>query len=752
MLITSDATSFNSRANRKSRAAINIGLFLCVSVFALNAAQAAQAETLPAIDAVNSDGDIVVTAQKRQERLLDVPMAVTTIPAQVLVNGNVVQAKDYLIAVPGVQINTRQAGRTQINIRGVTSGNGGNPLVGITIDDIPFGSSTVFGGGSSVIPDLDPFILQSVEVLRGPQGTLYGASSMGGLVKFQTMSPSLTDINGALQTGLSGVTGGGGTGYSVRGAVNAPLVHDKLAVSLSAFYRKDPGYISDPSQGVKNQDDLRALGGRVAILGQLSDTFKICLSAIYQKQDQDMSSQMDTTITGQPLYGDLQHVRLPGTDGFHSRVQFYDLILDKEVGDVTLSSLSAYTRTKLANPSDFTLVDGGYAADVTGLPNPGAYFVNNVSTKKFTQEFRITSSDDKPISYIAGVYYGDEKSFLFQDEFAADQATGAIVSPSIYQSNTHSSYREYAAYATLTWKASEQFDIQAGGRYSHSLFKSSEFDTDNTGPIFQADARAKENPFTFSVSPRYHFSTNLMIYARVASGFRAGGANAGLPATIAPTFRSDDLVNYEIGMKGQTDNGRLSGTLATYYIDWSNIQITQRDNAGNSYLTNAGKAKSEGVEASLSAQPLDGLYLSSSLTYSHAVMNEDAPAGTFYGFKGDRLPFSAKWTATLGGEYRMPVGAKTSVFLAGNLLYTGQRLSDFVANSTQTRFNLPSFTTADLRIGADVGNVTATLFVRNVGDSRGFVSGRPLRSRARDPIAVSVITPRTIGASLSVKL
>jgi iron complex outermembrane recepter protein len=575
---------------------------------------------------------------------------------------------------------------------------------------------------------------------------------MGGLVKFDTQAPSLTTTTGAAQVGGSGIPDSGGTGYSVRGALSTPLVLDKLAVSVSGFYREDPGYITDPSLDRSNLDAEQSYGGRIAIQGQLTDTLRIRVGAIYQDQRQAQSSQVDVNANGTPIYGDLEHERLIGTDGFNSRTQFYDLILDNDFGPVTVSSLTGYSRLFTNNPLDYTKIDGGNYTSIFGLTNPGGRLDSSVATDKYTEELRATSNDTGLITYVAGLYYGYEKSAFDQARNAVNDQTGVIIpGTTIVGMQLGSSFEEFAGYVTATLNVSSQFDIQVGGRFSHDKISSSEFDYDYTGPLDVISGSPNENPATFNVAPRYHFSNDWMAYARVSSGYRAGGTNAGLPATVDPTYHSDNLINYEGGVKGETADGLLSGTLAVYYIDWRNIQVTQKDDVGDSYITNAGTAKSEGVEAAVTARPIAPLTLTGTVTYDDAALTENAPPNTFYGVKGDRLPYSARWTGTADGQYTVPVTGQASAFLGGDVLYLGDRLSDFVANSSQTRFNLAGFTTVDLRTGADWKNWVFTVFARNVGDRRGIESVRAEVASNRAPYAASIVTPRTIGASIAAK-
>ena len=223
----------------------------------------------PTVDTqVDTQPDIVVTAQKRVERLQDVPAAVSVVNTTALTESNQSRLRDFAASVPGFQASPSPGGGGQqtLVIRGITSGTIQNPTVGIMIDEVPFGAATY-----DFSPEVDPADLQRIEVLRGPQGTLYGASSLGGLVKFVTVEPSTTDVSGKVEAGVNGVAHGSGVGYALRGAVNLP-VSDTLAIRISGFTHKDPGYIDNPTLKLTDVNDFYASGGRVSALFKPAST------------------------------------------------------------------------------------------------------------------------------------------------------------------------------------------------------------------------------------------------------------------------------------------------------------------------------------------------------------------------------------------------------------------------------------------------------------------------------------------------
>src|SRR3984957_2055274 len=245
-------------------------------------------------------GEIIVTAEKKEERLQDVPVPVSVLSADTLLEFNEVRLQDYYTSVPGLTVIPTNTGSPALTIRGITTNAYSNPTVGITVDDVPYGSSTNMGGGP-LVPDLDPSDLARIEVLRGPQGTLYGASSIGGLLKFVTVDPTTDDVSGSVQAGMSSVRNGAELGYNVSGAANVPL-SDTLAVRASGFTRQDPGYVDNVETGQRGVNKTDVDGVRFAALWRPSNDFSLKVSALLQDATANGSSNVDV----EPGLGDLQ--------------------------------------------------------------------------------------------------------------------------------------------------------------------------------------------------------------------------------------------------------------------------------------------------------------------------------------------------------------------------------------------------------------------------------------------------------------
>ena len=253
------------------------------------------------------------------------PVPVTAINADSLVNNNQLRLQDYYTRIPGLNLFQGIYGEPVIAIRGVTAAYGTNTTIGTVVDDIPYGSSTRGFGYSA--PDIDPSELQRIEVLRGPQGTLYGASSIGGLLKYVTVDPSTEQLSGRLQAGISSVSKGDDAAHSVRGSINLPL-GDTFAVRASGFSRRDPGYIDNTVTGQQDINSGDAKGGRVAMLWRASDVFSAKLSAVVQEQERDGSAYAYLL----PAYTDLQQGQLRGTGWLTRKSAAYSATLTARLG------------------------------------------------------------------------------------------------------------------------------------------------------------------------------------------------------------------------------------------------------------------------------------------------------------------------------------------------------------------------------------------------------------------------------------
>src|SRR4029079_9582084 len=596
---------------------------------------------------------IVVTAQKRAQVLLDVPSSVTVVGGDTLERQHATNFQDYLSLVPGFSINGNTAGETRITLRGANTG-GVASTVAIFMDDVPFGSSTGLANGSILSGDFDPFDLNRIEVLRGPQGTLYGASSFGGVLRYITSAPKLNKFKVRAQAGVED-TAHGGLGYNAAAVINAPL-GDKAAIRVDGFYRKDHGYIdsigNNPILSILSGDEIgrtlvaddindrKSFGGRASMLFNPTDDLSIRLTAFAQNLNSGGAGYFEADgETLKPLYGGYVQSRYQ-PEPTHIKYRAYYGNADWDLGFANFASVTSYSTFKENFATDASFVDvggglgfaqlvnalanlGAAAPDVIGLPaitdtpitRPlGVELFQTTGTNKFTQEFRLSSPNNDSLEWLLGAFYTHEKSKIDPQNYFATEFGTNIIAPDVAQIANiflHSKYSEYAGFANATWHATPRFDVTVGGRLAHNQQRADlVISSDLLGNAEGNNLNSSETVFTYSVAPRYELSKHASVYARVASGYRPGGPNvipAGSPPGVPATYGADRLTNWEAGLKAEAPDGRLwSAELVAYHIDWKNIQLFARVN-NTGINANGGKARVNGLEASGALRPVPGV-------------------------------------------------------------------------------------------------------------------------------------------------
>lgn len=691
--------------------------------------------------------EVIVTAQKRNERLQDVPVPVAVVDTESLADRNLTRLEDFSTTVPALSVGTTGNTIAYLAIRGVTTGGAlTNPTVGVTLDDIPFGPSSGLAFAGTSVPDIDPSELKNIEVLRGPQGTLYGAASIGGLIKYVTNDPTVDNVYGRLQGDLNSVHSGDSLGWGIRGAVNVP-VGDTFAVRLSGMTRQDPGYVDDPVthlDGVNRTDDS---GGRIAGLWKPADSLTIKLSALIN----NLTANGNSDVNIDPTSGNLKQSVFYGTGGYTQILRLYSAVVNAKLGDVDFTSVTGYQTYHVKHYSDYTPFYSPYAEQFFGVS--GAPDIDNINTKKFSQEFRFSSSIGGRADWLLGGFYTHEDNMTDQAVYSGDPSNGALVGllGDFYYPTT---YSEAAVFADLTIHFSKRFNLQIGGREGRNRQR---YDETDTGPLPQLfygspspvttipTIHTEDSSFTYLVTPQFTISNDLMAYARVASGYRPGGPNPysslfGFPQS----FKSDKTVNYEIGTKGSALNNALSFDASIYYITWRDIQVTVLDPVTfYTYLTNASSAKSEGVELSGMARPLSGLTVSAWVAWNEAVLASDLPSsqGSEVGLSGDQLPFSSRWSGNLSAEQAFPLGNGLSGFVGVQGIFVGERVGQFAGTFSATRPVFPAYTRLDCQVGLRRNDWSVTAFVNNVTDRRGVVN---IFQVTTEPF-YTFIQPRTVG-------
>ncbi|HEX7822327.1 MAG TPA: TonB-dependent receptor [Sphingobium sp.] len=710
-------------------------------------------------------GDIVVTAQKREQRLIDVPVAITAINSEALTTQNLNRIQDFYDRVPGLQYSGQRV--SNLSLRGISTGGATNPTIAILVDDVPFGSSIT--AGQPPIPDFDASVTDRIEVLRGPQGTLYGAASLGGLIKYVLKQPDTKEVSGRLELGGTSLSHGD-EGYSARGSINVPIT-DWLAVSASGFYRDDARYIDNQLTGKKDTNSRKIWGFRAAALVKPTDNLTITGSALKQKVDALNSDLQITTggvpicvacttggtaatratapTTFEPVYGDLSLRTLDSPN--KSQFELYTGRAELDLGGATITSISAWSVTNNVISSDLT-PSFPFIPPLYGSPAGSGVLVDTTDrTTKFSQELRAGGAIGS-VDWLVGGFYTVEHA-------ATDQAIRVIAASgpvaTAYAGLGPNRYRELAGFADFTWHVTEKFEVQAGGRYAGNRRTSTSQAVVDTPavPVYGSSStqvsRSSDNAFTWLLSPTYHFSRNLMVYGRIASGYRPGGPN--LTVAGVGAYGSDRVVNYEIGFKGRVVPGLLTIDTAVFQIDWKNIQLQGTTPSQLGIITNGGKARSRGVEFAANLTPWHGMSIDGALALTDAELTETLPAagtGSLRGADGDRLPFTAKTTASLTALQRLDLSERLAASISANYTYVGDRFSGFSqVNGTRPRILIPSYDTLNFTAALTLDKAwSATFYLRNAADTRGIAAAQN-RNGTSVPTAL-FIQPRTVGLTL----
>ncbi len=697
--------------------------------------------------------EIVVTAQKRTERLQDVPVSVSTVSAASLEAVHATSLADYAAYVPSLQVTSFQGqpGQVNLSLRGITTGStAANQSVAIYVDDVPVGSSSIYAGGGSSGVDLTPYDIERIEVLEGPQGTLYGASTLGGLLKYVTREPDLQQMQLRFGADGSAVHNAPQAGYGARANADLPLIPGSLGLSLSLSRTYTPGYINNLPNGQRAFNSGMQDSARAAMLWKPADHLTVDFSALYNRSPFNGAGYIATdSVTGLPVTGRYDNADIEAdnnnvsTQLFMGRVR-YDMEWAK------LTSVSSYSRLTSLSRTDGSSIFFPFLGDYAG-------FTTRSDVKKFTQEVRLASSGTPRLSWVAGLFFTNETASAGQTGLAYSPDNNQIdplLSPLIV-TDEPSRFREVAGFASATYKILESWDVTAGVRESHNVQTVNEsafgflFGTDASAPEVTPFPKVSQSKFTYSVSSSFHFSPDQMLYARIATGYRPGGANKIVPDAPA-TFGPDTTTNYEIGIKTEWLDHRLLVDLTEFYIDWKNTQITGVTPLQLTYLSNAGAAVSKGTELTSRVMPLPGLKLGLNLAYTDAYLTVDAPG--LGGVQGDPLPSTPKFSGSLTLNYERALTADYKAQFDSVWRYEGARNTafpdGFTVGSPNTR--LASYSTLDLSAGLSHDWWTARLFVRNATDRYAYLfvvpSGDPTT-----PSSSVILPPRTIGLSVDVR-
>ena len=704
-----------------------------------------------AID-TSQNGEIIVTATRRNERLQDVPGQVSALSGGTLEQLRAKNLADFAAFTPGVSFETTSPSTNRIVIRGITTGGTQlNSAIGLYLDDVPLGSSTPFGFGVLSI-NVGLFDLQRIEVLNGPQGTLFGANALGGTLRYITESPVIGELSGRVE-GEGSYTEHGDANWAGRAVLNVPL-GDKVAVRADVIVSRDAGYVDDPDHNRRNLGDARTLNGRLSILIDPTDNLSVKLSGFGQRiKSNGLQVTFRDPLTHRPTEGpyDQSYASLQP-----SEAQLYvgSATIDWDLHFAKLTSITAYQDTEISNIRDFAVAYSAILGGVFGPLGRNPYVIpGDAHTKRTTQEVRLASPSNKHFEWIVGGFYSYENTFQNISAVNTADPAGKLLGFTLAQFLLPSTAQEFAVFANATVYLLPNLDITGGVResFDHQVFTSNGVGLlvnplAPTTPVVST-GRSDENVTTYLANLRYHPTSNLLLYGRVASGYRPGGPNLiiGGASTGNSAFKSDTLWNYEAGIKETFAGGRGFINLSGYHIHWSNIQQV-RNIGGINQLVNAGNAKVNGVEGSASYRVIPGLSLLASATYTDASLTTTAPVlGISY--VGAPLPLTAKFSGAVTGTYDFHVNDAVSGNFNVGFRHTGPRNAGYPGSAVAPLYRLAAYNVVDTTLSLRSHGWEFGPYIKNLFAVRGETSATTISNQyvPSTPVAVTLTQPRTFG-------
>lgn len=736
--------------------------------------------------------EIVVTSQRREEKLSDVPLSISAYGQEQLDAQGVRSIDEIARLTPGITFSRsdqRNGAASNISIRGIAS-TAGTATTGIYIDDTPIQIRSLGYASFNTFPQV--FDIERVEVLRGPQGTLFGAGSEGGTVRFITPEPNLTRGSSYVRSEV-GFTEGGEESYEAGAAFGGPLITDKLAVRASTWYRQDGGWVdqTDWSRATRTPTEVldehsnrqKSMVARVALHYAPTDSLHIVPSIYYQKLELDDTPFYWASLTRGDDYVTGNAINAVNEDRFYLPA----LKVQWDVGAISVVSNTSYFNRNNEAINDYSAFEAGLWARNPYFPEGFFAPTRQINQQNnLTQELRVQSADaDSRWNWVIGAFYSHSrqtaKQFV-QDTFLPDlfQAVNGVPFEVVFgQGLVDGLYtfvaapiiardEQIALYGQVDFDVTDKWTLTLGLRGSQTkVDASAEYRGPVVGPPVTDSGSQKESPVTPKVGLSYRINEDNMVYATASQGFRIGGYNprVGLPCTAQLTslgltevpqlFDSDSVWSYEIGAKSMLADGRVQVSASAYYIDWQDIQQQVGLNTcGFTFVSNLGSATSQGMDVQLRVQPLDGLSLDLAVGYTDAEYDETMKAGPAATrnlvTKGDKIAGSP-WNLAAAMQYEFGVGAAADGYARLDYQYRSNQSDRVAANNPANGsfnavnvFTQPEQGLLSMRIGAKWSGLDVSLFANNLLNddtvlARDASNGQP--TLYREVIA----RPRTYG-------
>lgn len=696
---------------------------------------------------LNEEEEIVVTARRREESIRDVPASVSAVTGAQMEKTGAESFADYVQTVPGAFFNEYQAGRSHVVLRGIATASGneqGQGTVGYYVNDVPLTEP----GWTIVVPDVDTFDVDRVEVLRGPQGSLFGSASLGGVVNYIANTADAGVFDAALEA-TANSTENADIGGGLKGMINVPL-GDTLAVRGVYAYRHDAGFLDNIGTGEEGANNVTVQGGRLSVVWTPSAQTKLSYLGLQQTTEADDGSYRS------PALGDLvRDTALPETTS--TEFQLHSLRLEQDFGFATLTAVASATHRSEDWVFDFTPLLPLYNADLDlNMPGP-LYILSGGESDDQSFEARLASNGEGPVQWLIGAFYFRTEKSLYEAIGSPDAAanfeasslfgpgSGAVIAPNGEVFNAFYSDiegEEVAVFGDVSWEFAPRWTLSAGGRFYRTEVSTTPsqagFSTYPAPIIANPTSSTEDEGFSPKVSLQFDASDDVMFYALVSEGFRFGQPNSPTISAfpIPDGSTSDELINYEIGMRAQPADYLIVDVTA-FHVDWSNIQLRLQTPDFFNYAGNGGGATSSGLEIATTWRPKDAFEWRTALTLMAAELTEDvvvpfvgvAPAGTSLPGSSDiqlsnvlSYDFGGAWSPTATVSHR----------------YVSEGASDLFGLE-QGDYNL-----VDARFGLEIGQIRISIFGNNLADERGVTR----TAFEINGLAQGVVRPRTFGVTV----
>jgi len=660
-----------------SETGVTLAIALCAAMPAVANAQAADSDE-------QSQADIVVTAQSRQERLQDVPIQISAFGSQAIADAGIKSTSDVVAQIPNMSFDRGDTYRSNfITMRGLTQINNADPPVAFVLDGVPQTNQQQLSASL--------FDLERVEVVKGPQGALYGRNAVGGAINVITAAPT-NEFKGTVAASY-----GRGDTFDVSAGLSGPIVADKILFRISATHKSSDGLIKNTFRGDKVDyiDHDQAIRGRLLFLP--TEQLTIDVRGEYARF-QGGTNSYSAVFSGDP--NDFQKPQF----NFPARAKGRDysgtLKIDYDFGAAKLTSITAAANYLQNSRADLDFRNP--VASPTGIFGLGfqAGQGQDQKIKTFSQDLRLVSSDDQPFRWLVGVNYLKTDRSLRSRAFVDVTSTPdqidnpALIFADNFEDNNN---KAYAAFAQIDYDLGDTLTLTGGLRYDKD--KRHQQNVAN-GAVRKTSFDRAQPKVTLTWKP----SSDLTTYATFSTGFRSGGFNA--PNVTVPVFKAETLTNYEIGFKSQFADRKITFNGALFQTDVKNYQFFYVEAATASQIIDTiDKVRIRGLELEMTARPLTGLDLSAGI----GVLDSDIRRSLFPADQGNKTPRTIPFSANVAAQYRVPMGDEMALFLRSEWQHFGKKYwaADNVA--VQDPYNL-----VNLRVGVEYKQAGIYLFGRNI--------------------------------------